>query len=207
MAVSAGRLNGTGRAPGAWLLVAYLALLFFGLGAGLLESLLNYPMWRDMGARMSNEDFMLTRREHTWRVFPLLVIPLALRVPATLTLLRWRPPFVPRWAVLVALAAQLVGWASSGLIQIPIQHALTDRGFSDDLFARLIVTDLWLRVLPFSCEGAIGALILRRVARELADPTAVEPPEAREVPAVRAQVVRPPDGVRDASEAARKARG
>jgi hypothetical protein len=167
MGVSTAPENGT-RALGEWLLVVYFALLFFGLGAGLLESLLNYPMWRDMGARMSNADFIATRRDHTWRVFPLLVIPLALRVPATLALI-WRgPAFVQRRAVLAALAAQLVGWASSGFIQIPIQVALTERGFSDELFARLIVTDLWLRVLPFACEAAVGLLVLRRLVRELA---------------------------------------
>lgn len=160
------------RLLGAWLLVAYLALLFFGLGAGLLESLLNYPMWRDMGARMSNEDFMLTRREHTWRIFPLLVIPLALRVPVALALLWRRPSFVPRWAVLVGLTMQAVGWASSLLIQIPIQFALTDNGFSDELFARLIVTDLWFRVLPLACEVAVGLLILRRLVGELAPTSA-----------------------------------
>jgi hypothetical protein len=168
--VAAGRVRVAARGAGP--LLVYLALLFFGLGAGLLESFLNYPMWRDMGARMSNEDFMATRREHTWRVFPLLVIPLALRVPATLALLWWRPRFVPRWAVLAALAVQVVGWASSGIIQIPIQVALTERGFSDDLFARLIVTDLWLRAVPFVCEGVIGALMLRCLARELAGPGA-----------------------------------
>lgn len=166
MSASVIREKGT-RTLGAWLLVVYLALLFFGLGAGLLESFLNYPMWRDMGARMSNEDFMLTRREHTWRIFPLLVIPLALRVPVTLALLWRRPAFVPLWAILVALAGQLVGWASSATIQIPIQNALTDHGFSDDLFARLIVTDLWLRVLPFTCEAVVGVLILRRLVCEL----------------------------------------
>jgi hypothetical protein len=152
----------------AWLLIAYIALLYFGLGAGLLESFLNYPMWWDMGARMSNEDFMLTRREHTWRVYPLLVVPLALRFPVTLALLWRRPRLFPQWALWVAVAGQLLGWASSGVIQIPIQVALTDCGFSDELFARLIVTDRWLRVLPFVCEAVAELWMLRRVVDELA---------------------------------------
>src|SRR5262245_28705143 len=162
------RENGTS-APTASLLVAYIALLFFGLGAGLLESFLNYPMWRDMGARMSNEDFMLTRREHTWRIYLLLVIPLALRLPVTLALLWCMPSLFPRWALLVALAGQLIGWTSSGLIQIPIQLALTECGYSDELFDRLIVTDLWFRVLPFICEVVAELWMLRRVVDALAD--------------------------------------
>ena len=62
----------------------------------------------------------------------------------------------------------MIGWASSGLIQIPIQLALTDCGFSDELFARLIVTDRWLRVLPFVCEAVAELWMLRRVVDELA---------------------------------------
>lgn len=92
----------------AWLLIAYIALLYFGLGAGLLESFLNYPMW-DMGARMSNEDFIATRREHTWRIYLLLVVPLALRVLVTLALLWRRPHLFPRWALWVAVGGQLIG--------------------------------------------------------------------------------------------------
>jgi hypothetical protein len=156
------------RPLGAYVLTAYLALLAYGLGAGMLESFLNYPLWRDMGARMADADFMATRAEHTWRIFPLLVIPLALRAPVTLALLACRPGFVPAWAVQVALTAQFLGWLSSGTIQIPIQTALTERGYSDELFARLIVTDLWFRVLPALGEAAVGLFLLARAARELA---------------------------------------
>ncbi|MBX9584231.1 MAG: hypothetical protein K2X87_28360 [Gemmataceae bacterium] len=156
------------RPAAAAVLVAYLALLFYGLGAGLLEQLLNYPMWRDMGARMADADFTATRRDHLWRIVPLLVIPVALRFPATVFLLARRPAFVPRWAVLVALACQAVGWASSALIQIPIQSALTDHGYSDALLDRLIVTDFWLRVLPSVVEAGVGLFLLRRVAARLA---------------------------------------
>jgi hypothetical protein len=68
----------------------------------------------------------------------------------------------------VALAGQVTGWVSSGLIQIPIQLALTDRGYSDELFARLIVTDFWLRVLPLLGEVVAEVAMLRRVVAALA---------------------------------------
>jgi len=144
----------------AWLLIAYIALLYLGQGASLLESFLNDPMWRDMGA----EDFMPTRSEHIWRIYPLLVVPLALRVPVTLSLLWRRPHLFPRWALWVALAGHMTGWASSGFIQT----ALTEHGFSDALFSRLVVTDRWLRVLPFACEAIAELWVLRRVVDELA---------------------------------------
>jgi hypothetical protein len=152
---------------GGRLFVAYVALLFFGLGAAMLESFLNYPMWRDLGTRMTNDDFVANRRAHEWRIYPLLVVPLLLRVPVTLALLWRRPDFVPRWVVLAALAVQVVGWSSSAVIQIPIQMQLTHEGFSDAQFARLIVTDLWLRAVPFWCEVAVGVVLMLRAADRL----------------------------------------
>jgi hypothetical protein len=67
------------------------------------------------------------------------------------------------------LALQLVSWTSSALIQIPIQVVLTEQGFSDALFRRLIVTDLWLRVLPGVLEVALGGLMFGRVAKRVGE--------------------------------------
>lgn len=159
----------TARPASAGVLCLYLALLFYGFGVHLLESQLNYPMWRDMGRRMKNADFVANRQVFEWRIYPLLVVPLAARVPVTFALLWLRPPFVPRWVPPVALALQLVSWTSSALIQIPIQVTLTEHGFSDALFRRLIVTDLWLRVLPGVLEAAIGGLMFARVAKRMCD--------------------------------------
>jgi hypothetical protein len=152
---------------GAVVLAAYLALLFYADGAFLLESQLNYPMWRDMGGRMADADFTATRVEHLWKIFPLLVIPALARLPLSVALLWVRPAFVPRAAVAVALACQAVSWASSVAIQIPIQYAL-HAGYSDALFGRLIVTDRWLRVLPAAVELAVGGFLLWRLARRAA---------------------------------------
>ncbi|KAM3113174.1 hypothetical protein [Phormidesmis sp. 146-33] len=149
------------RSQSLWLLLLYLALLFYGFGVQMLESFLNYPMWWDLGARMSNVDFIAVRQVHQWRIFPLLVIPLALRVPVSIALFWWRPAFIQVWMLVAILALQLIGWTSSVRIQIPIQLALTNQGFSNELFARLITTDIWFRVLPFVCEVWIGLLIVR----------------------------------------------
>ena len=158
------------RPASAGVVCLYLALLYYGSGVGLLESLLNYPLWHDMGGRMANDDFVATRNGVLWRVFPLLVIPEACRLPVTVALLALRPPFVPRWVPAAALTLQAIAWTSSALIQIPIQLALSEHGYSDDLFRRLMVTDLWLRVLPGVAEAAVGGLLLVRVARQLCRP-------------------------------------
>lgn len=150
----------------------YLALLYYGFGVGMLESLMNYPMWKDFGARMTNADFIATRNGDLWRVFPLLVIPEAARVPVTLALLWLRPVFVPRWVPPFALAMQAILWLSSATIQIPIQLTLNADGFSNELFDRLIATDLWLRVLPLTTEVAVSGFIIWRIVGRLTTSTA-----------------------------------
>lgn len=91
-----------------------------------------------------------------------------------------RPRFPPQWAVPFALAMQAISWTSSVTIPIPIQVALTADGFSNELFDRLIVTDLWLRVLPAVCEVAVGLVVIRSVVRRLTAPALPAVPDARD---------------------------
>ena len=98
------------------LLLLFFALYFYRVGAGNMEALLNYPFWRDMGAVMTNDAFIELRQDHLWKVFPLLVVPLAALLIVT-ALLAWRgSPPVPRWMFVGALACQLVNVASTIVI-------------------------------------------------------------------------------------------
>lgn len=147
----------------------FFGLFFYRLGASNIEALLNYPFWRDMGSMMSNDDFIRLRDEHLWKVFPLLVAPIALLVIVTAVLAWTGAPPVPRWVFIGALACQSVMVASTILIQIPIQFELTRSGFDAALLDRLILTDLLLRKLPSLVEAIFvlfgsWAVITRRTA-------------------------------------------
>lgn len=118
---------------------------------------------------MSNDDFIRLRDEHLWKVFPLLVAPIALLVIVTAILAWTGAPPVPRWVFVGALACQSIMVASTVFIQIPIQFELTRSGFDVALIDRLIWTDLVLRKLPSVAEAGfiligLWAVITRRNA-------------------------------------------
>lgn len=140
----------------ALLLLLFFALYFYRFGASNIEGLLNYPFWRDMGPMMGNDDFMSLRREHLWKIFPLLVFPMLLLVLVTGALaVRGAPP-VPRWVFIIALVCQLINLGSTAFIQVPIQLQLTGSGFNAALLDRLISTDLLFRKLPSVPEAILA---------------------------------------------------
>jgi len=57
---------------------------------------------------------------------------------------------------------QIVVWLSTAAIQWPIQQDLHAHGFSAPLVERLIVTNFWLRRVPY---GACAAVFLWMTAR------------------------------------------
>ena len=105
----------------AWLLIAYIALLYFGLGAGLLQSFLNDT---------------------------LLVFALALRVPVTLALLWRRPHLFPQSALWVALLGQLIGWTSSSSIPIPVALPFVCEAVAELWILRRVVDELAVASAP-----------------------------------------------------------
>ncbi|MFN0279256.1 MAG: hypothetical protein ACKVRN_11720 [Pyrinomonadaceae bacterium] len=116
------------------------ALTYYCLGASFVESFVNYRTWGLIGPA----EF----RDYHQALSPLIVrtmvIPIAIKSVLVVLLLWFRPVIIPRWAIVLAIAFELINWTSSVLIQIPIQMQLSDAGYSKALLDRLIVTD-WLR--------------------------------------------------------------
>jgi hypothetical protein len=145
------------------LLVMFFGLFFYVWGAANLEGLMNYPFWRDMGPMMTNENFIKLRADHLWKIAPLLVIPFVALVLVTTALAFLAPPFVPRWALVVVLALELVGGVSTIFIQVPIQLQHNAQGYDLATFNRLITTDFWLRKVPRFIEAPFVMFVLWRV--------------------------------------------
>jgi hypothetical protein len=55
----------------------------------------------------------------------------------------------------VALMLQLINWASTVVIQVPIQIQLSNEGLSLLLIDRLIVTNFWFRKIPQIINAAL----------------------------------------------------
>ena len=134
-----------------WLFLVTFALVFYNLGASFIESFVNYPTWRLIGAN----EF----RAYHQAVGPLYisygVAPGVLATVLTLLLLYFRPPAIPTSAILLAIGLQLIMWVSSISIQIPIQMQLDKAGLSLPLINRLIVTNFWLRRVPSTVNAVL----------------------------------------------------
>jgi hypothetical protein len=127
-----------------WLFLFSFALVFYGLGASFVESFVNYPTWRLIGAN----EFRAYHQALSPLVIGYMVIPLILATILTILLLWFRPVPIPRWAIWLAVVLQLIPWVSTVAIQFPIQAQLSSDGLSVPLIERLIFTNWWLRKLP-----------------------------------------------------------
>jgi hypothetical protein len=133
-----------------WIFVIAFALVFYGTGAAVMESFVNYASWPLIGA----DEFIAYHQFISPRVLAFLVAPLLLGTAFTIGMLWSRPAVIPRWAVWTAIAAQGVVWVSTVTIQVPIQIQLSNHGISAGLVERLIETNFWLRRIPYGiCAG------------------------------------------------------
>lgn len=152
------------------LLLLFVGLYFYRIGATSLEGFFNYPFWKDMGPMMSNADFIQLRSDHIWKIFLLIVAPAGISILVTAALAVMGAPPVPRWVFIGALLFQLIAIASTIAIQLPIQQQLDTTGYDAAAIERLISTDLLLRKLPGLIQGIFVVVAMWRViisAREL----------------------------------------
>ena len=127
-----------------WLFLISFALVFYGMGASFVESFVNYPTWRLIGAN----EFRAYHQALSPLIIGYMVIPMLLTTLLTMLLLWFRPAPIPRWAIWLAVVLQLITWVSTFAIQLPIQIQLSRDGLSLPLIERLIFTNWWLRKVP-----------------------------------------------------------
>ena len=127
-----------------WLFLFSFALVFYGMGASFVESFVNYPTWRLIGAN----EFRAYHQTLSPLVIGYMVIPMLITTILTILLLWFRPTPIPRWAIGLAVVLQLIIWVSTVAIQLPIQVQLSRGGLSLPLIERLIFTNWWLRKVP-----------------------------------------------------------
>lgn len=127
-----------------WLFLISFALVFYGMGASFVESFVNYPTWRLIGAN----EFRAYHQSLSPLVIGYMVIPMLITTVLTILLLWFRPGPIPLWAVGLAVVLQLIIWGSTFAIQLPIQVQLSRDGLSLPLIERLILTNWWFRKVP-----------------------------------------------------------
>jgi hypothetical protein len=127
-----------------WLFLISFALVFYGVGASFVESFVNYPTWRLIGA----SEFRVYHQALSPLSVGYMVVPMLITTILTLLLLWFRPTPIPLWAIWLAVVLQLAIWVSTVAIQLPIQGQLSSDGLSLPLINRLIFTNWWLRKVP-----------------------------------------------------------
>lgn len=116
------------------------ALTFYCLGASFVEGFVNYRTWGLIGS----DEFKTYHQALSPLIVRTMVIPIAIKSALVILLLWFRPLGVPKWAIVLAVGLELINWASSFAVQIPIQIQLSDSGNSQALLEKLIATD-WIR--------------------------------------------------------------
>ena len=127
-----------------WLFLISFVLVFYGIGASFVESFVNYPTWRLVGAN----EFRAYHQALGPLIIGYMVIPMLITTILTMLLLWFRPVPLPQWAIWLAVVLQLIVWVSTAAIQLPIQMRLSRDGLSLPLIERLIFTNWWLRKVP-----------------------------------------------------------
>lgn len=140
-----------------WHFIFFTALTFYTLGAGYLESFVNYPVWYILGP---SDQWIPYHVALGSRVIWVLAFPtLVLSLISNVLLLFFRPPAVGWWLVWCALLLLLVGILSSVFIQIPLQMQL-DKGYNKVLVDHLISTSFWLRELMAAIRCGLVAYMV-----------------------------------------------
>jgi hypothetical protein len=138
-----------------WLFLITFALVFYGMGASFVESFVNYPTWRLIGAN----EFRAYHQALSPLIIGYMVIPMLIATLLTALLLWFKPDTIPRWTIWFALVLQLIVWVSTASIQFPIQVQLSRDGLSLPLIERLIFTNWWFRKVP----QIINAIVFLRM--------------------------------------------
>jgi hypothetical protein len=126
-----------------WNFIFFIGISFYSMGATLVESLVNYPIWHIIGHSDTWTTYHIALGE---KIIPVLAVPvLLLQLIANVLLFFFRPFLIPKWTVWTTLLLLLIVIISSAFIQIPIQFKLNE-GYSSELMDTLISSDLFFRV-------------------------------------------------------------
>ncbi len=142
----------------------YILLAFYVLGGGIVNSLVGYRTWREVGPN----EFPAFHQVDSKLIIPLFVIFFFLTFIPQVLLFWFRPMVISKWLVWLALFFNLIALISTITIQIPIQKEL-DSKFSLELINRLISTDMTYRRIPMLLMAVVNFIMLYKVVRVSVD--------------------------------------
>jgi hypothetical protein len=132
----------------------FIALTFFSYGTALMDYFLVYPSRAIVGAN----EFVAYHALLEDRILPISVAPFAVLTILNLWLLWRRPTDVPKIFVWLSLICLLLDWASSVLVQIPMNLQL-NTGKDPVLIQRVMDTN-YGRIFLESAQALIAFRLL-----------------------------------------------
>jgi hypothetical protein len=132
----------------------FCALSFFSFGTAMMDYFLVYPSRAIVG----ENEFVAYHALLESAILPISVIPFFIITLQNIFLLWWRPANVERSLVVASLACLLVDWASSILVQIPMNLELNE-GKNLQLINAVMDTN-WGRVLLESLQVAFVFIMM-----------------------------------------------
>jgi hypothetical protein len=140
-----------------WITTTFFFLVFYTVGASMMDSFAMYHTWRFVGA----EDFPLMHMESGKRIVLVFVLPTVLMMIFQILMFWHRPNVISKPLLWIALICNIIPLLSSAFVQIPIQIKL-DHGKDPALLEWLIVSD-WIRVIPAFVLAITSFLMLKAV--------------------------------------------
>ncbi|MEO7540204.1 MAG: hypothetical protein ABIV21_09255 [Pyrinomonadaceae bacterium] len=147
-----------------WPFMFTFALVFYGLGAGFVESFVNYRTWYFIGP----DQFRAYHHALSPLIIAFLVVPVFSMSLFILAMFWLRPPAIPRWSVAISFILAVSIIIISVTVQIPIQQQLSQNGLSTDLLDKLILTD-WIRKVLAIINAGLFMWMMSRVLKSGAE--------------------------------------
>lgn len=147
------------------ILVAFAFLYLVVGGVTLMQGLVNYPFWRDLGPLISNEDFLRLREAHYWKIYPLAVYPGTVAGALNVALFFLRPQGVSVWLTGVVFALGMIVGVATFAVEIPYQDIIDAKGYDRAAIEGLIRTDLVYRKIPGVAAMILVAVMLWQALR------------------------------------------
>ncbi|WP_128548366.1 hypothetical protein [Larkinella soli] len=138
----------------------FVVLTFFSYGTAMMDYFLVYPSRAIVGAG----EFVAYHALLEDRILPISVVPFALMTVLNLLLLWYRPADVPKGLIRLSLLCLLLDWASSILVQIPMNLQLNEG--KDLLLIQQVMDTNYGRIFLESAQALIAFLILNKRTRQ-----------------------------------------
>jgi hypothetical protein len=138
----------------------YILISFYVFGGGIVNALVAYPTWRWVGPN----EFVKFHQTDSALIIPYFVIFFFLSFIPQVLLFWFRPTFISRRLVMLAVIFNLIVLGSTIIIQIPIQVKL-NKYFSLELINRLIATDMIYRRIPMLMLAITNSIMLFKVVK------------------------------------------